>query len=364
MLVYILSFAVTIFFTYCAEVSFKSRKKYIGIIVSIFAILVPSLVAGLRDYSIGTDVEVYVLRTFNLAANSSTLSEFLSEYNVDIGYTVFNFIVSRFTENPQAILFMTQFVIASLVYICAYRERENVSMTMFMTIYLLTMFNQSLNIARQSIAIALTIFSYTYLRKNKLIKYILCIILATCFHSTAIFAVPIYFINKLVNSKAKRKYQIIIILAFVMSITFFEEILKFAIYDLHILSERYLYYLNDTTTTTISLFQIIFRIVLIVIIVLNKKRIEIEKYNLMFTLLIINLLTYLFNAITMYAGRISYYYGQIAMLIAISTISTKWKKRENRIAFNICIIIFFIISFIIQYVIGNSGETYPYKFLS
>lgn len=364
MLVYIICFVITIFLTFCAEKCFKGKKKYLGIIFSIFVILVPSIVAGLRDYSVGTDVQVYVIRTFNLATNSSSLANFLDQYNVDIGYTIFNYIVALFTKNPQWILFMTQAVICSLVYILAYKERNNISMTMFMMIYLLTMFNQSLNIARQSMAIAFTIFSYKYLKERKIVKYSICMVLATCFHSTAILALPMYFINILVNSKAKKRYQVLIILLLVLVIAFFEDVLRFVIYDLHLLSERYLYYLGDSSDSQISMFQVVYRIVLIVIVVMNKKRIDEKTYNLVFTLLIINLLTYILNSVTMYAGRISYYYGEIAILISISAISNNWKKRENKNFFNILMTIFFVTNFIVQYIIGNSGETYPYKFLN
>lgn len=364
MLVYILCFIITIFLTYCAERCFRGKKKCLGIIFSIFVILVPSTLAGLRDYSIGTDVKVYVIRTFNLAVNSSSLVDLLNQYNVDIGYTVFNYIVSLFTENPQWILFMTQAVICSLVYILAYRERNNISMTMFMMIYLLTMFNQSLNIARQSMAIAIIIFSYKYLKERKLVKFFVCTLLAACFHSTAILALPIYFINILINSRAKKRYQILIIVLLVMVIAFFEDVLRFMVYDLHLLSERYLYYLSSSSDTQISIFQLVYRMFLVLIVVLNKKRMDEKTYNIMFTLLIINFFTYLLNSVTMYAGRISYYYGEIATLISISTISNNWKKKENKIFFNILMMIFFVTNFIILYVIGNSGETYPYKFLN
>ncbi len=47
---------------------------------------------------------------------------------------------------------------------------------------------------RQSVAIAIFVFSWTYIDKRQVYKYLLCVLLAMTFHYSAIITIPVYFI--------------------------------------------------------------------------------------------------------------------------------------------------------------------------
>ena len=53
----------------------------------------------------------------------------------------------------------------------------------------------SLNIVSQYIAIAICIFSCYFIEKKKPLYFVLCVLLATCFHDSALLFLPVYLLN-------------------------------------------------------------------------------------------------------------------------------------------------------------------------
>jgi len=68
-------------------------------------------------------------------------------------------------------------------------------------LFLLGGFNQSLFVLRQYLAIAVIIFSFSFIIKREFLKYIVCIGIAFLFHRTAIVFLPVYFIYGIENKK-------------------------------------------------------------------------------------------------------------------------------------------------------------------
>ena len=71
---------------------------------------------------------------------------------------------------------------------------------------------------RQSLAIALFLFSIDYINKKDAIRYFLCIVLATLFHTSALVLLPVYFLG-IFDWKINRPLAIIF---FVIYILFFQ----------------------------------------------------------------------------------------------------------------------------------------------
>lgn len=58
----------------------------------------------------------------------------------------------------------------------------------------LTYFYSSMNFIRQNLALGLVFLSYRFLRSRKPIPYFLLVLLASCFHRTALIMIPVYFL--------------------------------------------------------------------------------------------------------------------------------------------------------------------------
>ena len=146
-MIYILCFAISVFFAIIANKYKDSSKKYY--FFSIISILFPALLAGLRDVNIGTDVKVYVLPSFNIALASHNLSAFFENmkyYNLDFLFLVLTFFTSHAFENISFVLFCESFITISLFYfginnICDEKKGRPFIFLLFLLIY----YNFSLN---------------------------------------------------------------------------------------------------------------------------------------------------------------------------------------------------------------------------
>lgn len=79
---------------------------------------------------------------------------------------------------------------------------------------------------RQSIAIALFIFSIGYIFKKDLIRYVLCIALASAFHASILILLPVYFLG-LYNKKIPTPAIIVCVLMYAAAFVMHSSILQF-----------------------------------------------------------------------------------------------------------------------------------------
>jgi len=78
---------------------------------------------------------------------------------------------------------------------------------------------------RQSIAVAIFVYSWTYIDARKMSKYLWCVLLATAFHYSAIITIPVYFIWH--KHFSKKMLFLVIGITFVISLGFSELVLNF-----------------------------------------------------------------------------------------------------------------------------------------
>lgn len=164
------------------------RRLYIILTFGLFTVL-----AAFRAENIGNDTVEY-LRIFKDISLAGDMSNYIWRY--EIGYLWLNKILSLLTPQPQIILIVTSVIImvgfARFIY--KHSQMPWLSTYLFFT---LGYYGMSMNTIRLSIAIVIILFSYDYLRKQELIKFILAVILAFLFHRTAIVFLLAWPITKL-----------------------------------------------------------------------------------------------------------------------------------------------------------------------
>ena len=183
----------------------KESNKFVRNLMIFMAIMIPSLLAGLRDESIGTDVRVYGISVFKACVNADKFSDlqFLSNwYGIETGYRLLNFIVSRVTEHIGLLLFVLQFLALALVInLFVYKkDRLNSSFSIaFATLcFYLLFYNENLNLLRQSLAMAIIVFGCRFLYEDRKIMLVVIVVVAMQFHMTAIVGAIIYLLYYLI----------------------------------------------------------------------------------------------------------------------------------------------------------------------
>lgn len=261
MYIYLCVFAISILLCYfCEKIAFpaieqKTLSKLWFVILLVLIALLPSILGGVRDYSIGTDIRVYGNTWFYLSRSSSNLLSLLklaSESSIGALYATFNFIVSRFTDNPHWFYFWYCFVENLIVLIALRENRKLISTTSGWATYLLLFYNLNFNMLRQGMALVILLLGFKYIREEKFLKFILVVLFAYLFHSTAIIALLVYIIYLIIAHKNNANNWVQMSLIYICSIIFilsFESISQFLL-NAGILSARYAIYLNSDNAAT------------------------------------------------------------------------------------------------------------------
>ena len=150
------------------------------------------LLIALRHESVGNDTRNYML-FFNAYSRMDwgTVGNVSAEY----GFSYFNKIISLVTHIPQVFLAITAIFIGAMIYPTYKRLCVDPSLTivLFCTMSTFTMMFSGI---RQMLAIGIGFLAYEFTRSKKIIPYILAVLLAMLFHTSAFmlaFMYPLYY---------------------------------------------------------------------------------------------------------------------------------------------------------------------------
>lgn len=374
MLPYLACFIITPLATYIAERGFKEEKKKKAILFSLIAILFPAIIAALRDLSVGVDAEVYVAPVLKQIKGMSLMHAF-EIYSLEKGYILLVYLVSFITKNPNMLLFYIHFIITLFIYLSAYKCRKKINMTIFMTVYILFMYTKSFNLMRQSIAIALFIYSLACLFNKNYLKTCIAFLVAVSFHSSIILCGIIYIIYIINNLKIKHNIKILIFISIII-ITFafainMQNIIKWLTYGLKILPERYYNYFSDVTLLSKNYVDFVIKMILMIIsfvIVKYDKR----KENLSINIVLLEsiVLGVIFTSAMFFIGQLGEIYRTAYSFISIgiiyifsNTFNVVKDNLFNKLTSYGVIVSVLILQWIIYYVINGEASLYPYIFM-
>ena len=153
---YIITFTISLFFAFLAIRHYKRNLSLISIIFISISIIVPALLAAGRTEEIGTDVNNYVVPIWNLVhtVDSSLLSTIFAIGYIEPGYIVINWLVAQFSDDIFWLLLIIQLVILIPIYIGAFKLKKKLSPLWILFLYYCVIYNETLNLVRQSIALS------------------------------------------------------------------------------------------------------------------------------------------------------------------------------------------------------------------
>lgn len=361
-MIYLTCFAVSGIFIFWAEKG-KGNQRIACLVIGI---MIPAVLAGMRSSYVGTDVLLYARQVFASAIGSSSLSwmgRWNSIYGVEYGYLLLNYIISLFTENIAWQFFAVELFILIFIYKGFSYIKRNVSdrlsiAGMFMIYYLL-FYNESLNLMRQSMAVAVTIYGFRYVHQRKLLKYLLIIALAMQFHITSLLAVIIYPIYVMVF--ARRKYSLKYFLAVVSIIgtPLIGRAAEMIIYT-GVFGDKFFKYFNNGINMAYSFNQLIIRIPFIILIwyMASVKRSNRPYYNFMIIVLLLDLVFAELRGIDVTLYRLSLYFSIFKCAIypeIARAFCRKYIRFVKAVIWGSLLLLWYY-----QIVYMNNGQTYPY----
>lgn len=295
------------------------------------------IIVSLRNLSFGTDTLVYVekFRKYNLIEFSQIIDYLNKIDEKDKTFYLLVRILNLFSleESLIVVLFSILFLTSTFWMIYKYSNNSLISIILFICLGYLFF---SLTGLRQTFALTFIIFSYKYLRERKMYKFIILVLLASLFHSTALVFLIAY---PLVYLKLGIKHLVVLISASLIDILFNSQI--YSLLKNFIFNEQYEYYLNNEESLNYSGFLIQLSIFLFCLIfkkvILTKSPENITFYNLIF----IGLIFQLFATNIAVVFRISLYFS-IFSIILVSNVISSFKDVYIRILVNLIVIVILI----------------------
>lgn len=162
------------------------------------------------------DLEAY-LNYYDEARTLSFREAFIKgaiDDKVEVGYVVFNKLISYISPNFRAFLWVYSIVLLLLYY------KYIISVSPYVTISILFLlvgtYNQSLFVLRQHLAVALLLYSYTFITERKILPFLIILLLAYSLHRTAIIFTPVYFLYGLNKTNLIKSFIVVSILLIVL----------------------------------------------------------------------------------------------------------------------------------------------------
>ena len=153
------------------------------------------LIIALRHREVGSNDSNNYYENWEFLSNFtfSELKMFMEISNFEKGYLLFVWSFSHLLPEGQFVFVLSAiiFTIAVCRYIYINSEDPELSFVMFICLGLYTFMAQGL---RQSIAMSICLFAIELAKKRKIIPFILLVLLASTFHTSAIVFTVVYFI--------------------------------------------------------------------------------------------------------------------------------------------------------------------------
>lgn len=363
---YFLLFAVTTILFYLAQIC---GKRWSGgyYLLSFLAIFLLAFVAGCRDNSIGTDIHVYGLKTFNVARGTD---DFWSGYErvkgySELGYYSINYVSQSFSSKYGVVLFLQSFIMYSWVFggVKSVAGEDNVAVGML--VYNLYFYSLSLNLMRQCLAIAFVLWSFRFFKERRPYSLLLCAVICFFLHKSSVVAYVIMFVAYYMTTlELQRQKVMLFICSFgaVCGVVLFGTLLSMITSAIPAFKKYDAYGLNTIFGSSISTMDLIIRgLMLGVAVVLgHSKRSDKRICNLLTFFLVVDIAAQFLGIYAFFTTRIGYYAFAIEIPLLLEIISQSRISIGTKLLGRICIIVLFAIYCVRMYYVKGDCQTYPF----
>lgn len=329
-------------------------------VILILAISILTLLSAFRDETIGCDVKGYALGSFKAANHVTNFNELLLYMNsgLEWGYRLLVLICSKLFHSLNGVLFGTSLIINSCVIIGLYRIRKHISINFAALSYCFIFYQDTLNMMRQWIAMAIIIYGFIYIIERKFFRYIFIIAIATTFHVTAIIGLLLYIVAEIVRKDNGYKKQILIVVLTIFCVINLGEIVEILSHNGWI-DRKYMYYVTGNDIS-ISFQMTIVRVPIIALgMLLYKAMFEKDKYHkTWFLYLIIDLILSQLHSVMDFAQRLGAYFTVAQMFELSLAVKVGEQKQRNLVGY--LVILYLLMYWYVYYIYFNFGNTYPY----
>ena len=298
-------------------------NKTSKIVFGILCCIAMCFVLGFKNYHLGPDDLRIYYENMQDAINSVSWKSFYdSESNLEAGYQMFVWLLSRIFRHPQW-LYIIVAIICSVSVICfSFRYSENpvLSITLFITVAGLTF---EMSAIRQSIAMSICLCSVKFIKNGKFIPFVLVVLSAMLFHLSAIVFLPIYFLRKF-------KYNFVgisvILIVFIAAFLLIEPLIDWMN---ALLNRKNEYDSGHVFESGGAIAVTIYVLIVLVSVIFNGRLKKNGRDTFFFYMLLVGFACYILRYTTIQiAERISFYFAFAQIILLPNTLAC-FKEKEK-----------------------------------
>lgn len=303
----------------------------------------PLLLASLR-MNVGTDYTVYL---------TEKIPGVLNNWNVGIE-PLYRIVIrlGALLGNYQIIFAVTHLIILYFVAEAILKNRESISVSII-ALWGTGFFNYSLNIMRQAIVMAIFLYAVQFIDSNKK-KYIILIIIACFFHTSAVIYLAYFFVR---NIKVHAAISLIL-LGVVWTM---KDVVRSVLIILVNHIGKYSQYFGSILDTNKNgwaflIINLLIYVLFLLVLVTSKSDSILNRYVF---------IQYIATFITVLSSVIPNYERLMYLFMAVQIISLPYliRKINNwgyRILFIVIIVLLYLLLFYRLFILSNIGDTFPY----
>lgn len=214
-----------------------------GALLCCVSSLFPVVLAGARDYTVGTDVSTYGNYVYKAACNSKDLRILLrSADQIEPLYTAFAYAVSRFTHNAHIFYLITALLICGFTMAGLWYYRRWCSITLGWACFLFLFYGETLNVMRQCLALAIVFAAFPLFLEKRYVLFAVLSQTAILFHVTGLISLLLPLLYVFLKKRPPHWLQFLLIAACIGVILFYSPLLGIAL-DIHLLPAKFSRYI-------------------------------------------------------------------------------------------------------------------------
>ena len=312
-----------------------------------------TILVGLRHMTIGIDTRNYA--NYFLYCLDKTWADTGSLSN-EFGFYYLNKFVSLFTKSYQVFFVLVSIATFGMIY-PTYRRLCKDPCLMIVLFCNMSTFVMAFSGIRQMIAIGIGFIAYEFTRKKKLIPFILMVLLAMTFHTSAFM---LAFMYPLYHVRITRKWLLVIVPILAVIFAFNQQIFT----SLAWILEEYVGYDASITETGAFTMLILFAIFAVFVFVIPDETLLDEETIGLRNFLIMAVALQMFAPLHTIAMRMNYYYIIFIPLLVPKIIEAR-SKTWSQVAImgrHVMVGFFLVYFFYNAYTGTNNLHVFPYHF--
>ena len=350
-------FSIIAVYSYQAH-SLSKKKDY-----RIFLVwLVLFLLIAFRDESVGRDYQTYIEAMERVATNNERYYDFTW---LSLGFRLLIKLIAFTGLKPFLVAHIVSAIIAAITIYFFLKAIISLSINPALSLLILFSFCyifQSMNQFRQMMAVSIILYSYKYINCD-IKKYILLVIFASLFHTSAIIMLPIFLLKKVKLNQITIMFYLCIAIAVPMLWIYIKKIISLTSYGYYVGWEQY-----DTSLTISTILNLIVRVHLIIICLSVRKRVLAENkkgYILYHMVILCTIFQIVSVYITMFSRLTTYFYEfYILLLPEVFKAIKSYFTKNSQIFIDIIIISALVVYQVVYFQAQSYDSGYNvYKFI-